>query len=172
MDKAHPHKPSRSHPVLCAAGKTSIPGVVNIYTKKTVVERSRSPFANDPFFRQFFGGLGRAGRRAGGALAGFWRDRGSNGTVVTNRHVIDGADEIRVVLADRREFDAELVGADEKPTLPCCVLTNPPDDLSTLTFANSGPGGGGRSGAGHRQSVWGGADGHHRDRLCTWPAAG
>ena len=116
--------------------KQAAPAVVNIYTKKIVVERSRSPFANDPFFRQFFGGLGRARKREEQSLgSGVIVDR--DGTVVTNNHVINGADEIRVVLADRREFDAELVGADERTDLAMLRLTDPPADLATLMFADS-----------------------------------
>ena len=116
--------------------KQAAPAVVNIYTKKTVVERPQSPFANDPFFRQFFGGLGRARKREEQSLgSGVIVDR--DGTVVTNNHVINGADEIRVILADRREFDAELVGADERTDLAMLRLMDPPADLATLTFANS-----------------------------------
>lgn len=116
--------------------KQATPAVVNIYTKKTVVERPRSPFADDPFFRQFFGGLGRARKREEQSLgSGVIVDR--DGTVVTNNHVINGADEIRVILADRREFDAELAGADERTDLAMLRLIDPPADLAALPFANS-----------------------------------
>ena len=98
--------------------KRVTPAVVNIYTKKLVKQRV-SPLFNDPFFRQFFGG---------GLPQGFLRQRLENslgsgvvvrgdGLIVTSNHVIAGADEVRVVLADRREFDAKIVAADEHSDL-------------------------------------------------------
>ncbi|MEM0987021.1 MAG: DegQ family serine endoprotease [Pseudomonadota bacterium] len=108
------------------------PAVVNVYTRKVV--RSASRFANDPFFRQF---------------RGMPRDRVENslgsgvivspdGVIVTNNHVIDGADELLVVLSDRREYAAELVLADARTDL--AVLKIEMDDgelLPTLPFADT-----------------------------------
>ena len=89
--------------------KSVVPSVVNIYAQK-VIEAQRSPFANDPFFSEFFGQLrGRA--RVENAL-GSGVILGDGGIVVSNYHVVGGATDIRVVLADRREFDADLVFAD------------------------------------------------------------
>src|SRR5262249_14643685 len=99
--------------------KQTAPAVVNIYASKKVQQRMMSPFLSDPFFREFFGDM---------APPGMTRERMENslgsgvivradGYVVTNNHVINGADEIRVVLSDRREFEAELVTSDEKTDL-------------------------------------------------------
>lgn len=103
--------------------KQVAPAVVNIYTKRTVLSRSASPFMNDPFFRQFFGGAmvpdmggGLPKRQVEGAL-GSGLIVGDDGVVVTNAHVIRGADEIRIVLGDGREFDATLSLADEHSDL-------------------------------------------------------
>ncbi len=99
--------------------KSAAPAVVNIYTRKVVKERAFSPFMDDPFFQHFFGG---------GLPQGMTRERLENalgsgvivrpeGLIVTSRHVIAGADEITVVLADRREFEASVVTADERSDL-------------------------------------------------------
>ncbi len=97
------------------------PAVVNIYTKKVVRTRQMAPLFDDPFFRRFFGkefgrSLGRTRKKVQNSLgSGVIIDAG--GLIVTNHHVIEGADEIRVVLADRREFGAKIVGTDERTDL-------------------------------------------------------
>ncbi len=102
--------------------KKTAPAVVNIYTRKIVRARARMPLFDDPFFRQFFGkqfGLNPQGpevKRQQNSL-GSGVIVAKNGVIVTNNHVIEGADEIRVVLHDRREFDATLVATDEKTDL-------------------------------------------------------
>ena len=91
------------------------PAVVNIYTRKVV--RTVSPLFADPLFRQFFGNqLGIPQERVQQSL-GSGVIVGADGTVLTNYHVIRDSDSITVVLADKREFDAELVGTDEKTDL-------------------------------------------------------
>ncbi len=95
------------------------PAVVNIYTRKIQRTRSSSPLFDDPFFRRFFGegfSLGAPRERVQNSLGSGVIVRG-DGLVVTNHHVIKGADEITLVLSDRREFDAELVGSDERTDL-------------------------------------------------------
>ncbi len=102
--------------------KKTAPAVVNIYTQKTVQARRGVPsLFDDPFFKRFFGqGFsipeGQPARRRQYSLgSGVIVD--PKGTVVTNRHVIQGADEIRVILADRREFVAEVIISDAKTDL-------------------------------------------------------
>ena len=95
------------------------PAVVNIFTRKVQRARPSSPLFDDPFFRRFFGegfGLGAPRERVHNSLGSGVIVRG-DGLVVTNHHVIKGADQITLVLSDRREFDAELVGSDERTDL-------------------------------------------------------
>lgn len=91
--------------------KKVAPAVVNIYTKRLVSTGFRSPFMNDPFFREFFGGDvfgGRMRKHIESAL-GSGVIVSKKGLVVTNAHVVKGAQEISIVLADGEEYSAELV---------------------------------------------------------------
>ena len=101
--------------------KKTAPAVVNIYTRKVVRSRQFSPLFNDPFFRRFFGdgfGLdsGPSRERVQNSLGSGVIVR-PDGLVVTNHHVIKGSDQITVVLADRRELDAVIIGTDERTDL-------------------------------------------------------
>ena len=94
------------------------PAVVNILAVADRVERRVSPLFDDPFFRRFFGDLlpDRPRRRSRQSLgSGVILDPA--GLIVTNHHVIANADRIKVVLADRREFAAEVLLADERTDL-------------------------------------------------------
>ena len=95
--------------------RKAAPAVVNVYVQRRV-RTFTSPFANDPFFRQFFGdGLGLPSERIQSSL-GSGVIVGPDGVVVTNTHVIKGRGEteIRIALADKREFDAKVVSQDDK----------------------------------------------------------
>lgn len=103
--------------------KQVAPSVVNIYTKKTVQQRRRLPsLFNDPFFRRFFGApfgtqpKGRPRERVQNSL-GSGVVVAADGIVVTNNHVIEGADEITVVMNDRREYEAVILAVDERTDL-------------------------------------------------------
>ena len=103
------------------------PAVVNIYTRRVQRARPISPLFNDPFFRRFFGdafGFDRPRERVQNALGSGVIVR-PEGMIVTNHHLIEGAEGITVVLADRREFDATIVGTDERTDL--AVLTIEPE---------------------------------------------
>ncbi len=81
------------------------PAVVNIYTTTTAKVQRRLPFP--------FPGMPQAGERLQNSLGSGVLVK-SDGLIVTNAHVVKGADKIRIVLADRREFDAKLVTSDER----------------------------------------------------------
>ena len=118
--------------------RETAPAVVNIFTRTVVRERRVSPLFNDPFFRRFFGGnlgLEDTRERVKNSL-GSGVIVSSDGLLVTNNHVIEGADEIRVVLSDRREFPAEIVGVDERTDL-AVLRISAPEDLPFLRFRDS-----------------------------------
>jgi Do/DeqQ family serine protease len=109
------------------------PAVVNINTKTRV--RTRDPFADDPFFRHFFGIPSMPRERVQQSLgSGVVVDAG-RGYVLTNNHVIDGADDISVTLADGRTVTARRVGAD--PDSDVAVIQIEAADLVALPLADS-----------------------------------
>ena len=110
------------------------PAVVNIYTRRVV--QQRSPFAGDPFFERFFGGGSNQPRERVQNSLGSGVIVSPDGVIVTNNHVIDGMSEIKVVLTDRREFNAELVLADPQTDL-AVLRIDTGEALPYLNFANS-----------------------------------
>ncbi len=119
--------------------KQAAPAVVNIYTKR-VVRSARSPFLNDPFFRQFFGEnvfkFGAPRKRVENSLGSGVIVR-SEGIVITNNHVIKKADQIRVVLSDRRELAAKVILSDEKTDLAVLKLQDVQGSLPYLKLRDS-----------------------------------
>ncbi|NOX96187.1 MAG: Do family serine endopeptidase [Alphaproteobacteria bacterium] len=110
------------------------PAVVNVYSRRVV--QQRSPFAGDPFFQRFFGGGFDAPRERVQNSLGSGVIVSPDGVIITNNHVIQGMTEIKVVLSDRREFNAELVLADGQTDL--AVLRIDIDEpLPYVSFANS-----------------------------------
>ena len=85
--------------------------MVNIHSKTVV--RVRSPFAEDPFFRHFFGLPNAPQERIKQSLGSGVVVDARRGLILTNNHVIAGADDIQVLLADGRTLTAEVVGTDE-----------------------------------------------------------
>lgn len=119
--------------------KDVAPAVVNVFTRKVVKGRNmRSPFAGDPLFERFFGDQfgGRTRDRVQSSLGSGVIVR-SNGIVVTNNHVIEQGTEFKVVLADRREFDAELILQDERTDLAVLKLKANGEVFPTLEFFDS-----------------------------------
>ena len=115
------------------AAKQAIPAVVNIFTQKQV-RGPRNPFTDDPVFRHFFGDRfdprpREVSNLGSGVIAS------SNGYILTNHHVVDGAEEIQVALADGRTVPAQVVGAD--PETDLAVLKISADKLPAITFGQS-----------------------------------
>lgn len=117
--------------------KEVAPAVVNVYSQR-VVQTRVSPFFNDPFFERFFGGDwgGVPKNRIQNSL-GSGVIVSDNGIIVTNNHVIAGGEEFRVVLADRREFEADLVLADERTDLAVLRIDPGAEKLPVATFGDS-----------------------------------
>ncbi len=127
----------QSLPSLAPMLKQVNPAVVNIATfanRQVAV----NPLLNDPFFRRFFNvpdqPMQQRQRRAQAAGSGVIIDAG-NGTVVTNNHVVDGADEVKVILNDGRSFTAKVVGTD--PEADIAVLDIDADKLTALKVSDS-----------------------------------
>jgi len=134
-----PSSPQQINLTFAPVVKMVAPAVVNIYTRKVVKQQALSPFFDDPFFKQFFGdqfNFGRSRERIQNAL-GSGVIVQADGLVVTNNHVIDGADEIRVVLNDGREFPAKIVSQDEQLDLALVRIDTKGNKLPTLTFRDS-----------------------------------
>jgi Do/DeqQ family serine protease len=116
--------------------KKAAPAVVNVYALK---QAPRNPFFDDPFFRRFFGDPGGPGQPADRMQ----RSLGSGvivdpaGIVVTNAHVIAGAEQIRIALADRREFDAEVLLRDARSDLAVLRLKDARERFPAIEFADS-----------------------------------
>ena len=118
--------------------KETSPAVVNVYARRLVSQRDQGPFS-DPFFRKFFGGDGVFGaprERVQNSLgSGVIVD--GKGLIVTNNHVILGGSDIRVVLADRREFEAKLLVADERTDLAILKIETDDEELPALPMGDS-----------------------------------
>ncbi len=114
------------------------PAVVNVYVRSRV-QAAVPPLFDDPLFRQFFGeGFGMPRERVQNSL-GSGVIVSPDGIVVTNNHVIRGgaSTEIRVALADRREFDAKVILQDEKSDIAVLKLEGNGTSFPTIELADS-----------------------------------
>src|ERR1700687_261623 len=110
------------------------PAVVNVYAAKVI--QNRNPLLDDPIFRRFFGVPGQQPEQMQRSLgSGVMVD--PSGLVVTNNHVIEGADQVKVSLSDKREFEAEIVLKDSRTDLAVLRLKDGKEKFPTLDFANS-----------------------------------
>ena len=112
--------------------------VVNISTSKTVDSGgvNSNPFMNDPFFREFFKQQRRIPKERVQRALGSGVVISQDGYIVTNNHVVDGADSIKVTIAgDKKEYDAKLIGKDAKSDL--AIVKIEAINLNAVTFYNS-----------------------------------
>ncbi len=116
--------------------KRVAPAVVNVYAARVV--ENRMPLFDDPVLRRFFGGGG-----LGGPREQVQRSLGSgvivdpSGLVVTNYHVIEKADQIKVSLADKREYDADIVLKDERSDLAVLRIKDGRERFASIEFGDS-----------------------------------
>ncbi len=119
--------------------KIAAPAVVNIYAKRLVRRQGRASLFDDPIFNRLFGDF---------PFKGFSRERMENslgsgvivragGLIVTNNHVIDKAQEITVVLSDRREFGAQVVVADKRTDIAVLKVETNGEKLPFLDLGDS-----------------------------------
>jgi serine protease Do len=114
------------------------PAVVKISMTRIIKaseQQQNNPFLSDPFFRQFFGGplMRPRDQREQGLGSGVIV--GPNGYILTNNHVVEKANSLKVELSDGRDFTGKIVGAD--PQTDVAVVKINANDLPTLRFANS-----------------------------------
>ena len=112
------------------AAKKAMPAVVGIYTSKEL--RQRGPLVDDPLLRRYFPDLAERLPRQRATSLGSGVIVSPEGHVLTNNHVIDGADDIALVLADGRRVGARLTGADPESDL--AVLKADGEGFPAITF--------------------------------------
>ncbi len=128
-----PEAGSQALPSLAPMLRNVTPAVVSIQSKQIV--RTRTPLADDPFFRQFFGIPDMPAERVQQALGSGVVVDAARGLVLTNNHVVEAADGIKVTLADGRTFEGQTVGAD--PDTDVALVKIPADHLTALRIADS-----------------------------------
>ncbi|WP_312513719.1 Do family serine endopeptidase [Massilia sp.] len=112
------------------AAAKAMPAVVNIFTSKA--SRESHPLLKDPFFRRFFGDRAPPDEQLASLGSGVIVS--SDGYILTNFHVIDGADAIEVGLADGRKAQARIVGTD--PETDLAVIRIKEDKLPVMTLGD------------------------------------
>ena len=137
LHSSHPAQPQQALPSglsgpvsYSAAVEKAAPAVVNIFTQRIVHQRSH-PLFSDPFFERFLNEPGRSQRMKSSLGSGVIMNK--EGYILTNEHVINGADEIVVALADGRESPAIVIGTD--PEIDLAVLKTELPDIPHINIA-------------------------------------
>ncbi len=136
QDRRVPASPNEVRLSYAPVVQRAAPAVVNVYAARAVP--NRNPFLDDPVFRRFFGGPG-----GGAPSEQLQRSLGSGviveagGLIVTNNHVIEGATEVKVVLHDKREFEAEIVLKDQRTDLAVLRLKGQGERFPAIDFGDS-----------------------------------
>ena len=137
VERRVPSSPNELRLSYAPVVQRAAPAVVNVYAAKMVTVRN--PLFDDPIFRRFFGvpdGRGGPGEQVQRSLgSGVIVD--PSGLVVTNNHVIEGADQVKVSLSDKREFEAEIVLKDSRSDLAVLRIKAQNERFPALEFADS-----------------------------------
>jgi S1-C subfamily serine protease len=104
QDRAVPRSGAELKLSFAPVVKRASPAVVNVYAARTV--EVRNPLFDDPLFRRFFGAPGNIPREQMQRSLGSGVIVDTSGLIITNNHVVEGATEVKVSLADKREFEA------------------------------------------------------------------
>jgi serine protease Do len=115
--------------------KRVAPAVVNVYAR-SVVQQQVNPLFNDPVFQRFFGVSPEMRQRVQQSLGSGVIVR-PDGTILTNNHVVQGGQNIVVVLSDKREFKAKVVLADPRTDLAVLKIDVKGEKLPTIAFGDS-----------------------------------
>jgi Do/DeqQ family serine protease len=135
QDRVVPTSPQQLRLSYAPIVQRTTQAVVNVYAAKIV--QNTNPFLNDPIFRRFFGLQGNQAPEQMQRSLGSGVIVDPSGLVITNHHVIEGADQVKVALADKREFDADIVLRDSRSDLAVLKLKDAHERFQTLDFANS-----------------------------------
>jgi Do/DeqQ family serine protease len=135
QDRRVPTSPGELKLSFAPIVQRTTPAVVNVYAAKTV--QNRNPLLDDPIFRRFFGIPGNQAPEQMQRSLGSGVIVDPSGLVVTNNHVIEGADQVKVSLADKREFEAEVVLKDSRTDLAVLRLKAAREQFSALELSNS-----------------------------------
>lgn len=137
--------PARDSQVFVSLAEKLMPATVNISTS-TAPKRKMQQYHNfqgderlreffgDDFFERFFDQMPQGDTPSKSLGSGFIIDK--EGYIITNNHVIEGADEIRVKLSDKEEFEATIVGKDKKTDIALIKIA-PPPGLPVVTLGDS-----------------------------------
>ncbi|WP_428313361.1 DegQ family serine endoprotease [Hydrocarboniphaga sp.] len=122
-------------PSLAPMLRGATPAVVNIAVTSKAESSAQNPLLQDPFFRRFFDVPEQQQEQESQAVGSGVIVDAAKGYILTNNHVVDQADTIKVRLVDDREFDAKLIGKD--PDTDIALLQIKADNLKALVMADS-----------------------------------
>ncbi|WP_407650610.1 Do family serine endopeptidase [Halomonas piscis] len=134
IQKAAPLSRDQGPASYADAVDRAAPAVVNVYSTR-IVERDQHPLMSDPFFQQFFDNDDATGQQRMLSSLGSGVIVSQDGYVLTNHHVIQGADQIQVALRDGRETLARVIGTDPESDL--AILRIGLDDLPSIKLSDS-----------------------------------